>query len=600
MTTLVKEHQQKGLEEYNVFPETLHFESNKDFGEALGKHFIAIANSYTSKKQCFFVGLAHGTSPSYAYEYILAHYTEIENPEYIWYTFTNSRLARQRNLDEILDSYSFARALLKKQWTTRDKILGADFTREDLPLFVKNYNETVSRFLAENNKKSYDFVFIACSPNGEVAGIKKKSIAFGSQEIMCVVPSTKSEDEITVTPHFLLQATHIAYIATKAEKRRSLAWLFSRWISRKESPGFLRFAQNIENFKVYIDNQALTWPQIQLTRKTPYGESRIKLDFSKPFNAKAKKKKPVILMIHGFLGLNSFDALLTHFPTTKYCAVAMHYGSIPQDLPPIEYSMHVVRNIDFVVNYFGELGHPVYILDHSIANIYFLMQDRELQQLKGIKKYLKGRIAVNPFFAEEAKHATLGFIDYVISPSLKFNENPGVKLAVMSSRRLIPFDTRKGVRNKGLRINKWLLSDNEKDNSAIWDSAKTTIINVLTKMDSLPQVDVIPVKRALSRLNSKIFSIQIYSAIKEYESFDKQKGLLHFSESNLPILVLQSKNDAIAKFVERLYLNSNAQIIDVTDPKEKNLFKEHLFHMINPLRTIDMVDEFIEEIENAS
>jgi hypothetical protein len=115
-------------------------------------------------------------------------------------------------------------------------------------------------------------------------------------------------------------------------------------------------------------------------------------------------------MIHGFLGLNSFDGLLTHISSHKYIAAAMHYGSIPDKLEVERYSKHVVNNIDAVVNYFGELGHPVYILDHSMGNIYFMMIDREFSRLKGIQQYLRGRIGANPFFGIEAKHAILGVL----------------------------------------------------------------------------------------------------------------------------------------------------------------------------------------------
>ena len=62
---------------------------------------------------------------------------------------------------------------------------------------------------------------------------------------------------------------------------------------------------NVEKrLHVYIDDKALTWPQIELNRETPYGDTRIKIDIPKPYSYFAKSKKPVILLVHGFLGLN--------------------------------------------------------------------------------------------------------------------------------------------------------------------------------------------------------------------------------------------------------------------------------------------------------
>lgn len=72
---------------------------------------------------------------------------------------------------------------------------------------------------------------------------------------------------------------------------------------------------------------------IEIKRETPYGTSNIVVDLVNPYKENAKEKLPVVLLIHGFLGLNSFSGLLTSLPATKYIAAAMHYGSIPNDLP---------------------------------------------------------------------------------------------------------------------------------------------------------------------------------------------------------------------------------------------------------------------------
>lgn len=595
--TTTKKHNKKILK---TSPSTHYFKTNKEYGEALGRDFIDSANRQFEKGKCFLVGLAHGQSPAPAFKYILKHYDEITNPELIWYTFTNSRLERQRGLEGIMDSQKFMRTLLKKQLVTYDNIFGAKFDRKDLAGFIKKYNKDLALFLEKTNKKGYDYVFVASDIKGRIASITRNSTAFESEEIMVIVHDENQEPEITDTPHFLLKAKRIAYMATKAEKRRSLAWLYSKYSLENESPSFLRFIKNVDKkLHVFIDDAALTWPQVLVKRKTINGISNIKLDLATPYNENAKEKLPVVLLLHGFLGLNSYDGMLTHIPSHKYVAVAMHYGTFPKKLRAAQYSEHVANNIDEVISHFGKKGHDVYILDHSIANTYFLILDRNYEKLDGVKKYLKGRIGINPFFSEEAKHALKGFLDYVIVPASSFSDNPGWKLAVVGTRRLLPLDSKKGVRKKGIKITKWLISSENKDNP-IWDSVKDKILQILTTMDSLPALDIIPLKKALGRLNAKIFGIQIYAALEDSKYIDKQNGLLNFSKQNLPILILKSNHDAIAKYVPRMYENSNVKVIDVTDKKEENLFREHLYYMVNPIKTVKILDNFITEVEEGS
>lgn len=582
-------------------PNTFYFKTKKEYGEALGRFFIYSANKQFAEDKCFLVGLAHGQSPAPAFEYILKHYSEITHPERIWYTFTNSRLERQRNLEGVIDSLQFMRTLLKKQLVEKDKIFGASFDRNDLKGFLKKYNKVVQDFLNTNNKKGYDFVFVASDAKGRIASITRNSTAFDSKEIMVIVKDKNQDAEITVTPHFLLQSSNIAYMATKAEKRRSLAWLFSKYSLKSESPSFLRFIKNVDKkLHVFIDDEALTWPQIQIQRKTVHGVSNIKIDLANVYDENSEEKLPVVLLLHGFLGLNSYDAMLTYIPSHKYIAAAMHYGSFPKKLRAKEYSEHVANNIDEVIKYFGEKGHNVYIMDHSIANTYFLILDRNYEKLEGVRKYLKGRIGINPFFSEEAKHALKGFLDFVIIPSMSFSSNFTWKTAVVAVRSALPFDTKRGVRRKGIKLSKWLLSSKNNKENPLWDSIKDRILEILSNMDSLPALDIIPLQKALSRLNAKIFAIQIYAALEDYKFFDKQKGLLNFNKTKLPILIFKSERDAIAKFVDRLYIDSNVKIIDVTDANEKNLFKEHLYYMNNPLKTVKIIDDFISKIENKS
>ena len=348
---------------------------------------------------------------------------------------------------------------------------------------------------------------------------------------------------------------------------------------------------------VFIDDKALTWPQVEVLRETPYGTSTIRIDVAKPYNPNTKEKLPVVLLIHGFLGLNSFDALLTAIPTTKYLAAAMHYGSIPQALPVEEYSRHVVQNINAVVEYFGSKGHPVYIFDHSMSNIYFLMMDRDLEDLPGIKMYLRGRIGANPFFGEEAKHALLGFLDNVIIPSLSLAQSRTEKTLFLAFRRIVPMDSRYGVRKRGIRLSDMLIRNDSARRDRIWALAKERILYLMSNMDSLPHLNRIPIERALNHLPAKIFAIQTYSALLESKAFDKQEGLVNIPKHNIPVLILKSEKDGVARFVPRLFTGEGIKVIDITDLKETDLFREHLYHMVHPRQTTVIIDEFIQETE---
>jgi pimeloyl-ACP methyl ester carboxylesterase len=376
-----------------------------------------------------------------------------------------------------------------------------------------------------------------------------------------------------------------------------LAWLYYRWGKKDESPSFLRFVDDVENrVHVFIDDKALTWPQIEVKRETPYGESNIRIDIPKDYSFFKGTKRPVILLVHGFLGLNSYDGLLTALPTKKYLAAAMHYGSIPNDLPIREYSSHVVKNIDAAIQYFGDLGHPVYLLDHSMGNIYFLMIERDYENLPGVKKYLRGRIGANPFFGEEAKHATLGFLDNVILPS---GQGPAERALFFAARRVIPLDSKAGVRNRGIALSEWLISKDSTIRDRVWRATKGRILTLMSTIGSLPQLNRIPIERALNRLPAKIFAIQVHSALIESKAFDRQTKLPNMEANGIPVLILKSERDSVAKYVKRIYDNSHAQVIDITDENENDLFREHLYHMVNPLLTSVIVEEFVKKIEES-
>lgn len=578
-------------------PDTKYFQTTEQFNRAVGKDFIKHANRVLEKGQKFMVALSHGQSPSGAYQYILDNYAELKNTENIYYTFVNSPLARQRNLEGVLDARKFLGRLFRSGKIKREQIIGLNFSRESLEVYAEEFNRSVSAFLNENNKEGFDYVFLACDPTGRVAGIERGSPAFKSREIAVVV-NTRKEKEVTGTPYFLMRSKRVAFLATKADKRRPLAWLYAVDAHEKESPGFLRYIPNVEKrMTVFIDDKALTWPQVEVTRQTPYGPSVIRIDTANPYKENAKEKLPVVLLIHGFLGLNSFDGLLATMPSHLYIAAAMHYGSIPHNLPPSEYSHHVAKNIEAVVEYFGSKGHPVYIFDHSMGNIYFMMIDRELENYPAVKKYLSGRIGANPFFGEEAKHAVLGFLDNVILPALSSMKGFAAKTMLIAARGVIPFDSKDGVRKRGIALTDWLIRKESSVRDKIWTAAKNRIMYLMTNMDSLPHLNRIPIEQALNRLPAKIFAIQTHSALEQSFAFDNQKGLINMPKLGIPVLILKSERDGVARYVSRIYKTEGVKVKDVTNQEEYDLFREHLYHMVHPQVTTEYIHEFIQATE---
>lgn len=574
-------------------PETKYFLNTEDFDKTVAKDFIKHANRTLEKGQKFMVGLSHGRSPAGAYRYILEHYSELKNPENILYTFVNSPMFRQRNLDGIVDAREFVKKLFRAGYISRKQIIGYNFNRQSLESYAEDFNKSVSVYLKSNGKQGFDYVFLACDPTGRVAAIERNSKAFESEEIAVVV-TNRREREITGTPFFLKRSKRIAFLATKADKRRPLAWLFASDVKENESPGFLRYIPNVQKrMTVFTDDKALTWPQLEINRESKYGTSVIRVDTANPYNEDAKVKLPVVVLIHGFLGLNSFDGLLATMPSHLYIAAAMHYGSIPNDLPPSEYSHHIAKNIEAVVDFFGSKGHPVYIFDHSMGNIYFMMIDKELSKYPSIKKYLKGRIGANPFFGEEAKHATLGFLDNVILPALSHIRGLGAKTLVITLRSVIPLDSKVGVRRRGIALSDWLIKKESGMRDRIWQAAKERILYLMTNMDSLPHLNRIPIERALNRIPAKVFAIQTHSALQQSIVFDKQHGLLNIPKQNIPVLILKSERDGVARYVPRIYEGKGVEVMDVTNLQEDDLFREHLYHMVHPHRTAQIIDEFI-------
>lgn len=578
-------------------PNTKYFLTTEQFDKAVGNHFIKHANRSLEKGKKFMVGLSHGQSPAGAYRYIFEHYSELKNPQNIYYTFVNSPSLRQHSIKGTMVAREFLKKLYRTNLISREQIIGYNFRHESMEQYVIDFNRTVSDFLQQNGKEGFDYVFLSCNPRGQVAAIERNSTAFDSKEIAVIVDSN-NQKKITGTPYFLLRSKRIAFLATKADKRRPLAWLYATNARPNESPAFLRYLPNVQKkMTVFIDDKALTWPQLQISRPTPYGDSVIKVDTANEYDEKARVKKPVILLIHGFLGLNSYDALLSLLPSHLYIAAAMHYGTIPHDLPPSQYSQHVAANINAVVEYFGSKGHPVYIFDHSMGNIYFMMIDRELNKYPAIKKYLKGRIGGNPFFGEEAKHATLGFLDNVILPALSHIKGVTAKTMIVTLRGVIPFDTKAGVRKRGITLSNWLISKESSVRERIWSAAKERILYLMTNMDSLPHLNRVPIEKALNRLPAKVFAIQVFSALEQSTQFDKQIGLQNIPKQNIPVLILKTERDGVARFVPRIYSGKNIEVVDVTNQYETDLFREHLFHMAHPYRAVQIIVDFISRTE---
>jgi 6-phosphogluconolactonase/glucosamine-6-phosphate isomerase/deaminase len=580
----------------STVPESRYFKDKTKFDESVALDFIEHANKATEKGETYLVGLSHGKSPAGVYKYLLEHYRDLWHPDRIRYTFVNSKLKSQRSVAGVTDATEFLKQLLRTERIKKDQIIGRNLDRENIEVYTQGLNEHLTTYLKKAKKSGLDFVFLACNPAGQVAGISRNSTAFASTDIAVVVEDEKNEKEITFTPSFLNKSGRIAFLATKADKRRPLAWLFYRWAKKNESPGFLRFMENVpQRMTVYIDDKALTWPQVEVERETRYGPTTIRVDMAKPYEENAKKKLPVILFIHGFMGLNTFDGLLAAIPSRKYIAAAMHYGTIPNDLPPVQYSQFVVYNIDAVVAYFGSRGHSVYIFDHSMANIYFLMADRAFDKLEGMQKYLCGRIGANPFFGSEAKHALLGFLDDVILPS-----KLGVAERAMftAARSIIPWDSKRSVRRRGINLTEWLIGVDSSMRENIWKSTKARILFMMTNLDSLPHLNRIPIEQALNRLPAKVFAIQIHSGLEASKSFDDETSMMNMPLHNIPVLILKSNRDGVAKYVPGVYEGSElTEVVDITTKEETDLFREHLYHMIHPQNTTRIIEKFIQKAE---
>ena len=101
----------------------------------------------------------------------------------------------------------------------------------------------------------------------------------------------------------------------------------------------------------------------------------------------------------------------------------------------------------------------------------------------------------------------------------------------------------------------------------------------------------------MNRLPAKVFAIQTHSALEQSIAFDNQTGLVNTPKRNIPILILKSERDGVAKYVSRIYQGRNVDVIDVTNHNEKDMFREHLFHMVFPEEATEIIDTFITKSE---
>ena len=143
-----------------------------------------------------------------------------------------------------------------------------------------------------------------------------------------------------------------------------------------------------------------------------------------------------------------------------------------------------------------------------------------------------------------------------------------------------------------------MLINKDSSQSNIWHAMKSRIIYLMTNMDSLPQLNRIPIENALNKIPPRVFAIQVHSALRESRKFDKQIGLTNMPKHNIPVLILKSERDSVAKFVPRLYSGSTNKVVDITNINDKDLFREHLYHMVNPQHIAKIIDEFITSIES--
>ncbi|MCB0510642.1 MAG: hypothetical protein KDC82_07735, partial [Bacteroidetes bacterium] len=174
----MKENQaQKSVAPY-ISPDIRYYKTRKEFDIAVGEDFIQAANAFSKTGIRFLVGLSHGLSPSGAYQYILDNYSRLKKPELLRYTFVNSPLRRQRDLQDAMDARAFLNKLLEQGLLDEENILGSALVVRDIESYAVEFNERLIAYMERYEKTGLDYVFVATNPEGHVAGIERKSDIF--------------------------------------------------------------------------------------------------------------------------------------------------------------------------------------------------------------------------------------------------------------------------------------------------------------------------------------------------------------------------------------------------------------------------------------
>lgn len=86
---------------------------------------------------------------------------------------------------------------------------------------------------------------------------------------------------------------------------------------------------------------------------------------------------------------------------------------------------------------------------------------------------------------------------------------------MVTLRRIIPLDSKSGVRKRGIGLSERLIKQESSSNSGVWKAIKDRIVYLMTNMDSLPHLNRIPIEKALNKVPSKYLP---FSLIRHYKS----------------------------------------------------------------------------------
>src|SRR5690606_36645453 len=154
----------------------------------------------------------------------------------------------------------------------------------------------------------------------------------------------------------------------------------------------------------------------------------------------------------------------------------------------------------------------------SMANTYMLMGEYQMDKLNGFRKYLKGRIAANPFFGYEVKFTTLNFLDKVLIP---YKLNIPEKIFFNSTRKLVAPQSKLFNREASIKLMTYLVSKDNIITERMWTEIKRKTLSVINGLDSVPVINKLPLQTTILKLPMKLFAIQVQSALRESKTIDK-------------------------------------------------------------------------------